>query len=106
MTNARINVHQSALMPINVAPTAPVVISADSRSLVDMWLSGRSARTIRAYRADLADLAGYLGMDTAEQAASLLIAAGQGQANAIVHCTPTVRLCAIAGYRLLPPIVA
>ena len=56
---------------------------AAGRSLVEMFLAGRSPRTLEAYRADLADFARFAGASTAEEAITALLAGGAGQANQV-----------------------
>ncbi len=49
--------------------------------VIEMLLSGRSERTIEAYRADLINFTNYLGVDTTEDAARVLLTGGPGNAN-------------------------
>ena len=47
------------------------------------FLNGRKAETITAYRQDLEDFQGFIQAPSLEQAASLLLARGPGEANAL-----------------------
>jgi integrase/recombinase XerC len=54
-------------------------------SLVETFLSGRSPRTLEAYRQDLQDFARFMGAETLDEAARLLLAKGRGSANETAH---------------------
>lgn len=63
----------------------PFSLDVVRSSLVETFLSGRNPRTWEAYRADLQDFARFVGAGTSEEAARLLLAQGQGEANARAH---------------------
>jgi site-specific recombinase XerD len=51
--------------------------------LLRAFLNGRKAETITAYRQDLEDFQAFIQAPSLEQAASLLLARGSGEANAL-----------------------
>src|SRR3989442_1191827 len=51
--------------------------------LLNAFLGGRKAETITAYRQDLEDFQAFIQAPSLEQAASLLLTRGQGEANAL-----------------------
>ena len=71
-----------ALEPASSAATPDPSFSA--ARLVAAFLAGRKPETIKAYRADLEDFQAFVRAPTLDQAASLLLARGQGEANALV----------------------
>lgn len=52
--------------------------------LIEAFLDGRNKNTAQAYRADVQDFAGFLQVETASQAAALLLGNGPGPANGLV----------------------
>jgi len=75
------NMKNAALVPLS-GPSA-LDTPAVSR-LVDAFLAGRNERTMKAYQNDLEDFAAFVKVSTADEAARLLLAHGQGQANELV----------------------
>ena len=69
------------LLPGNPSPLS----IRGNRPLVETFLSGRSPRTLEAYRADLQDFARYVGAETLDEAARLLLSQGKGPANETAH---------------------
>lgn len=53
----------------------------ESPRLVQIFLSGKSGRTLRAYSLDLQDFSDFVGADTVDQAAAILLGRGHGPAN-------------------------
>ena len=73
------------LVPAQPAPAASLAIAAPAHEqLLAAFLSGRSPRTLRAYSRDLADFGRWSGAGSPAEAVRLLLAAGQGGANAAV----------------------
>src|SRR5262249_51089582 len=65
------------------APAGPLAPAAPGHEqLLAAFLSGRSPRTLRAYARDLADFALWSSAGSPAEAVRLLLAAGQGGANA------------------------
>jgi integrase/recombinase XerC len=69
--------------PVPVSPAATPDPSVSAARLVAAFLAGRKPETIKAYRADLEDFQAFVQSPTLDQAASLLLARGQGEANAL-----------------------
>lgn len=63
-----------------IQPTA-LLVTPDTRALVDAFLAGRSPRTIAAYKQDWADFARFVGAETMDDAAQILLGSGPGAAN-------------------------
>jgi integrase/recombinase XerC len=57
--------------------------SSSTAYLLRAFLNGRKAETITAYRQDLEDFQAFIHAPSLEQAASLLLARGPGEANAV-----------------------
>ena len=71
--------------PALLGPASPSSLPlVNPASLVAAFLSGRNERTLRAYRQDLEDFRVFLGQETIEAAAALLLSQDQGRANALV----------------------
>lgn len=63
--------------------TTTTTTAATAQDLVTAWLSGRNPRTLDAYRADLEDFRAFVGVATADAAATVLLSNGHGGANAL-----------------------
>lgn len=72
---------EAALVPLQAAPLA--VESCSGRRLVGAFFAGRNARTLEAYRQDLETFRAFVGADTLDEAAGLLLSHGLGEANAL-----------------------
>ncbi len=66
---------------VPVAPaTPPPAVALD---LIRAFLAGRSAQTVRAYRQDLESFRAFVGAESIDQAARLLLSRGHGEANGL-----------------------
>lgn len=68
---------------IPAAPVVPALASVSMGNLVTAFLAGRKATTIAAYSADLADFAAFVGVETVDAAAGVLLNQAHGAANAM-----------------------
>jgi len=73
---------QSALIPSG--PVVPATLEDRVSELVRAFLSGRSERTLKAYSQDLEVFRSFLGLETVDDAAKVLLSSDQGRANALV----------------------
>jgi integrase/recombinase XerC len=73
----------SEYIPVPVLPSGALDPSSAASRLLATFLGGRRAETIKAYQADLEDFRAFVQIATIDQAAGLLLARGQGQANAL-----------------------
>ena len=71
-------------IPVPVMPADALDPVSAVRRLLEAFLGARKAETITAYRQDLEDFQAFIRAPSLEQAASLLLARGQGAANALV----------------------
>jgi integrase/recombinase XerC len=69
--------------PVPVRPTGALDPPSPAARLLAAFLAGRKAETIKAYRADLEDFRVFVQVPTLTHAAELVIARGQGEANAM-----------------------
>lgn len=67
------------LSPSDIA--LPVVPQVSTHELLEAFLSGRSPATIQAYRNDLRGLASFLGVQSIDEAAEVILRSGHGGAN-------------------------
>jgi len=70
----------SALVPFSSALS--VLRPSSAHRLLGAFLAGRNPRTLAAYRQDLEDFRAFMGAETSEEAAGLLLSHGHGEANA------------------------
>ncbi len=66
---------------IEIIRPSPLAVIPDTATLVDAFLGGKSPRTIAAYRQDLGDFARFVGAETMDDAARILLGNGGGTAN-------------------------
>jgi integrase/recombinase XerC len=71
-------------LPVAVLPVVALDSLSVAARLLAAFLNGRKAGTIKSYRADLEDFRAFLQISTLDEAVSLLLASGLGQANALV----------------------
>jgi integrase len=69
--------------PVPVSAGAALDLTSPAVRLLAAFLAGRKAETIKAYRADLEDFRVFVQAPTLTEAAELLLARGQGEANAM-----------------------
>ena len=69
---------------IKVRQDQDLEVRDKAAALVGAFLSGKSERTLEAYRRDLEDFTAFIGAETGEAAARVLLANGHGEANALV----------------------
>ena len=70
-----------ALVPVGSAPLQTVDARSAAERLVEAFLSGRAKTTLRAYQGDISDFRRFVGAETNEEAAELLLSRGHGGAN-------------------------
>lgn len=86
---------QDFYFPVQVSPVRALDPNSAPARRLAAFLAGRKAETIKAFRADLEDFQVFVGALTLIEAAQLLLARGQGEANAQAlayrtHTTPEV----------------
>jgi len=70
------------LLPNYSNPLLPTITSGNQyQELINSFLSGRNKKTIEAYRQDLGDFQSFIGADSLDDAARILLSSTQGQAN-------------------------
>src|SRR5882762_7593358 len=69
-------------LPVPLGRSRSLDPTSAAARLLRAFLNGRKAETITAYRQDLEDFQAFIQAPTLEQAASLLLARGPGEANA------------------------
>ena len=74
---------KKAALPVPATKPAPLAFRRSS--LVEAFLAGRSPRTMAAYRQDLASFARFVGAESVDEAALLLLVNGRGSANETAH---------------------
>lgn len=72
-----------ASLPV-LASALPALATLDQRTLVEDFLAGRSENTRRAYSQDLHTFAAWLGVESLDQSAEILLGRGNAHANKIV----------------------
>ena len=70
-------------LPVRSGRAANLDSSSAAARLLQAFLNGRKSETITAYRQDLEDFQAFILAPSLEQAASLLLARGPGEANAL-----------------------
>jgi integrase/recombinase XerC len=70
-------------LSISLDPKANLVLNSAAARLLRAFLNGRKPETIAAYRQDLEDFQAFIQAPSIEQAVSLLLARGPGEANAL-----------------------
>src|SRR5437660_1206522 len=73
----------SDYLPVPLSRRGGLDHDSAAARLLRAFLSGRKAETITAYRQDLEDFQAFIQAPSLEQAASLLLARGPGEANAL-----------------------
>jgi site-specific recombinase XerD len=73
----------SDYLPVPLGRRGGVDPTSAAARLLRAFLNGRKAETITAYRQDLEDFQAFIQAPSLEQAASLLLARGPGEANAL-----------------------
>src|SRR5260370_7887011 len=70
-------------LPVPLGRSGTLDPTSAAARLLRAFLNGRKAETITAYRQDLEDFQAFIQAPSLEQAASLLLAQGPGEANAL-----------------------
>src|SRR5467141_4303184 len=70
-------------LPVPLGPRTGLDPTSAAARLLRASLNGRKTETITAYRQDLGDFQAFIQAPSLEQAASLLLARGPGEANAL-----------------------
>src|SRR5216684_1426294 len=70
-------------LPVPLGRSRSLDPTSAAARLLRAFLNGRKAETITAYRQDLEDFQAFIRAPSLEQAASLLLARGPGEANAL-----------------------
>ena len=70
-------------LPIDHVTDSLVSRNTDIEDLLNSFLSNKSSQTIEAYRKDLQDFRKFLGLESIDEAARLLLSQGLGHANAL-----------------------
>ena len=73
----------SDYLPVPLSRRGGLDPESAAARLLRAFLNGRKAETITAYRQDLEDFQAFIEAPSLEQAASLLLARGPGEANAL-----------------------
>src|SRR5438132_13490822 len=73
----------SDYLPVPLSRKASLDPTSAAARLLRAFLNGRKAETITAYRQDPEDFQAFIQAPSLEQAASLLLARGPGEANAL-----------------------
>ena len=73
----------SDYLPVPLSRRGGLDAESAAARLLRAFLNGRKAETITAYRQDLEDFQAFIQAPSLEQAASLLLARGPGEANAL-----------------------
>ncbi len=72
------------LVKLSPAPPPVILEGALRARLVAAFLEGRNERTMRTYQQGLADFAAFVGVQSVEEAANVLITLSAGEANGLV----------------------
>src|SRR5437868_14469828 len=70
-------------LPVPLGRSGSLDSTSAAARLLRAFLNGRNAETVTAYRQDLEDFQAFIQAASLEQAASLLLARGPGEANAL-----------------------